>query len=104
MPLVLWATVTLNTDTIIVDMDTTFKTRRDDDGTLTVMGDDGKDIDITIGFTGPVGTGKDSVKLLLTLDARSSVEELMLPLDEGMVEVMATMAPTSKPANVDVDH
>ena len=50
----------------------------------------------------PVGTGKESVKLLLTLDARSSVEELMLPLDEGMVEVMATMAPTSKPANVEL--
>ena len=42
------------------------------------------------------------MKLLLTLDARSSVEELMLPLDEGMVEVMATMAPTSKPANVEL--
>ena len=94
-------TVTLNTGTIIVDMDN-IQDPAGPTGTLTVMGDDGKDIDITIGFDMPGGTGKESVELLLTLDASSSVEELMLPLDEGMVEVMATMAPTSKPATVEL--
>ena len=43
--------VTLNTGTVIV-MDNTIQDPAGLTGTLTVMGDDGKDIDITIGFAG----------------------------------------------------
>ena len=94
-------TVTLNTDTTVVT-NGTIADPAGATGTMMVVGD-GDDIDITIGFDTPGTTGAESVKLLLTLDARDSVDDLMLPLDEGMISVMATMAPTTKPTPVATD-
>ena len=64
---------------------------------------DGDKINITVGFTAPLASATDSVKLEFNLDARSSVDDIMLPLDEGMVEIWVTMAPTEKPTTVDGD-
>ena len=95
--------VTLNTDTMIV-------TDGDATPNMLSMTGDGDKINITVGFdntspnddeTGPNPASTESVKLVFELDARSSVEDIMLPLDEGMVEVWVTMAPTEKPAMVD---
>ena len=88
--------VTLNTDTMIV---TAGDTTSDE---LTLTGD-GKDIDITIGFTDPVAATAESLSLMLDLDARSTVMDIKLPLGAGMVQVMATMAPTKKPPTVATD-
>ena len=63
---------------------------------------DGDDIDITIDFTAPATT-VESLSLVLDLDARSTVEDIMLPLGAGMVQVMAQMAPTKKPTPVATD-
>ena len=43
------------------------------------------------------------LKLMFDLMATSDEEDLMLPLDEGKVEVWVTMAPTEKPDMVDMD-
>ena len=55
-----------------------------EEGMLSLTGD-GKDIDIEIAFTAPTAAA-DSLKLTLNLDAE-------FPIAEGMVRVMATMAP-----------
>ena len=67
------------------------------------MTGDGDKINITVGFTatpgndaGPNATSTESVKLMFDLMATSDEEDLMLPLDEGKVEVWVTMAPTEK--------
>ena len=84
--------VTLNADTEIVD-----------NGEATtnplMMTGDGDKLNITVGFAegGPNAGATESLKLMFDLDARSSVEDIMLPLDEGVVEVWVTMAPTTKP-------
>ena len=68
---------------------------------------DGDAIDITIAFgdgskdskdskDGPNAGSTESLKLLLKLDAKSS-EDLEFPLAQGMVQVMATMAPNEEP-------
>ena len=67
------------------------------------MTGDGDKLNITVGFTDPLASTKDSVKLMFSLDASSSVDDIMLPLDEGVVEIWVTMAPTSKPETVDMD-
>ena len=67
--------------------------------TVLSLTSDGDDIDITIDFTAPATT-VESLSLVLDLDARSSVEDIMLPLGAGMVQVMAQMAPTKKPTPV----
>ena len=52
----------------------------------------------------PNAASTESLKLMFDLDAATSdQEDLMLPLDEGMVEVWVTMAPTEKPDMVDAD-
>ena len=83
--------VTLNGDTteIITNAETT-------GAELTVTGD-GDKINITVGFTAPNAASTESLKLMFDLAATSAQEDLMLPLDEGMVEVWVTMAPTDKP-------
>ena len=57
---------------------------------------DGKDIDIEISFTDPTAAA-DSLKLTLNLDAggmgTATGDDLEFPIAEGMVRVMATMAP-----------
>ena len=56
---------------------------------------DGKDIDIEITFTGTGPTAApDSLTLTLNLDATGDLE---FPIAEGMVRVMATMAPDEDP-------
>ena len=82
--------VTLNTVTIVTAGDT-------EPDALPLTGD-GDKLDITVGFSAPLASTTDSVKLMFNLDARSSVDDIMLPLDEGMVEIWVTMAPTEKPA------
>jgi xanthine/CO dehydrogenase XdhC/CoxF family maturation factor len=88
--------VTLNADTLIVD-----------DGMRTAMSlamtGDGDKLNITVGFTDPNAASTESVTLMFDLDATSAQEDLMLPLDAGMVEVWVTMAPTKKPDEVDAD-
>ena len=63
---------------------------------LTVTGD-GDAIEITIDFTMPVATSTDSLVLALELDAggegTATSDDLVLPHAEGMVRVMASMAP-----------
>ena len=70
------------------------------EGMLSLTGD-GKNIDIEIAFavgsenTGPTAAA-DSLKLTLNLDAGgmdTATEDLEFPIAEGMVRVMATMAP-----------
>ena len=88
--------VTLNADTMIVtDAMTT--------GAELAMTGDGDKINITVGFSGagPNAASTESLKLMFDLAATSDQEDLMLPLDEGMVEVWVTMAPTEKPDMVD---
>ena len=62
---------------------------------------DGDKINITVGFTAPNAASTESLKLMFDLAATSAQEDLMLPLDEGVVEVWVTMAPTEKPDMVD---
>ena len=90
--------VTLNTDTNIV---TTGDTAT---GVLSLTGD-GDKINITVGFSGdgPNAASTESLKLMFDLAVTSDQEDLMLPLDEGMVEVWVTMAPTDKPDMPGVD-
>ena len=64
---------------------------------------DGEKINITVGFTNPNAASTESLKLMFDLAATSDQEDLMLPLDEGMVEVWVTMAPTEKPDMVATD-
>ena len=45
----------------------------------------------------PNPASTESLNLMFSLDASSSVDDIMLPLDEGVVEVWVTMAPTEKP-------
>ena len=89
--------VTLNGDTteIVTNAETT-------GAELTVTGD-GDKINITVGFTAPNAASTESLKLMFDLAATSAQEDLMLPLDEGMVEVWVTMAPTEKPDMVETD-
>ena len=82
--------VTLNTDTIIVD-------NAETTGAALMMTGDGDKLNITVGFTMPNAASTESLKLMFDLAATSDQEDLMLPLDEGMVEVWVTMAPTEKP-------
>ena len=78
--------VTLNADTLIVDGgDTT--------AMELAMTGDGDKLNITVGFTAPSATSTESVNLMFDLMATSDQEDLMLPLDEGVVEVWVTMAP-----------
>ena len=78
--------VTLNADTMIVtDADTTVMEL--------VMTGDGDKLNIIVGFTGPSATATESVNLMFELMATSDQDDLMLPLDEGVVEVWVTMAP-----------
>ena len=88
--------VTLNTDTMIVDTAETTGME------LSLTGD-GDKINITVSFTMPNAASTESLKLMFDLVATSEQEDLMLPLDEGMVEVWVTMAPTEKPDMVDMD-
>ena len=88
--------VSLNDDTQIVD-------NGDTDVNILEMTGDGEKLNITVGFTGPLASTTESVKLVFSLDARSSVADIVLPLDEGAVEIWVTMAPTSKPDMVDMD-
>ena len=83
--------VTLNgEETIIVD-EGMIQDPAGDMGALELTGD-GKDIDIEIAFTGTGPTAAaDSLKLTLNLDATG--DDLEFPIAEGMVRVMATMAP-----------
>ena len=67
------------------------------------MTGDGDKLNITVGFTAPNAASTESLKLMFDLAATSAQEDLMLPLDEGMVEVWVTMAPTEKPDMVDMD-
>ena len=87
--------VTLNGDTteIVDNAETT--------GAELMMTGDGDKINITVGFTGPNAASTESLKLMFDLAATAAEEDLMLPLDEGMVEVWVTMAPTDKPDMVD---
>ena len=89
--------VTLNTETMIVD-DNAMTT-----GMELAMTGDGDKLNIIVGFTGdgPNAASTESLKLMFDLVATSAQEDLMLPLDEGMVEVWVTMAPTEKPDMVD---
>ena len=73
---------------------------------------DGDKLNITVSFADsdtndddvePSPASTESLKLILELDARSSVDDIMLPLDEGMVEVWVTMAPTTKPDMITAD-
>ena len=57
------------------------------------MTGDGDKLNITVGFTAPSATSTESVNLMFDLMATSDQEDLMLPLDEGVVEVWVTMAP-----------
>ena len=88
--------VTLNTDTMIVTGGDTTANE------LSITGD-GDKINITVGFTGPNAASTETLKLMFDLAATSAQEDLMLPLDEGMVEVWVTMAPTEKPAMPDAN-
>ena len=60
-------------------------------GTLTITAAEDP-IDITIDFDGPAAASSESLKLLLTLTAESPAE-VELPVVDGTVRVMATMAP-----------
>ena len=84
------STSTTNTAELINDSDEIA------DIELTVPGD-GDDIDITISFDMPSASSMDSLVLTFELDAggqdTATGEDLVLPLDEGMVRVMASMAP-----------
>ena len=82
--------VTLNTDTMIVD-------NAETTGMELAMTGDGDKLNITVGFTAPNAASTESLKLMFDLAATSDQEDIMLPLDEGMVEVWVTMAPTDKP-------
>ena len=86
--------VTLNTDTMIVD-------NAETTGAALMMTGDGDKLNITVGFTMPNAASTESLKLMFDLAATSDQKDLMLPLDEGMVEVWVTMAPTEKPDMVD---
>ena len=78
--------VTLNTSTeIITNAETT--------GAELTMTGDGDKINITVGFTAPLASSTESLKLMFDLAATADQENLMLPLDEGVVEVWVTMAP-----------
>ena len=74
--------VTLNTETIIVMEQHSRPGGRYRNANGVMMGRTSISQSVS---RGPSGPAADSLKLLLTLDARSSVGELMLPLDEGMV-------------------
>ena len=69
---------------------------------MLVLTGDGDKLNITVGFSGdgPNAASTETLKLMFDLDARSSVKDIMLPLDEGKVEVWVTMAPTEKPTPV----
>ena len=67
--------------------------------TLSLTGD-GDKLNITVGFSAPAST-TETLKLMFDLVADSDQEDLMLPLEEGMVEVWVTMAPIEKPAMID---
>ena len=86
------STSATNTATIVGAMETGDIT----DMALTVTGD-GDAIDIKIEFTMPVATSTDSLVLALELDAggegTATSDDLVLPHAEGMVRVMASMAP-----------
>ena len=88
--------VTLNEDTTIVVGGVI---QGLDAGMLELTGD-GKDIDIEIAFLG-VTAAADSLKLTLNLDAggmgTATGDDLEFPIAEGMVRVMATMAPAEAP-------
>ena len=88
--------VTLNTDTMIVD-------NAETTGMELAMTGDGDKLNITVGFTAPNAASTESLKLMFDLEATSDQAGLMLPLDEGKVEVWVTMAPTEKPDMVDMD-
>ena len=88
--------VTLNTDTMIV-------TNAETTGMELSMTGDGDKLNITVGFTAPNAASTESLKLMFDLAATSAQEDLMLPLDAGVVEVWVTMAPTKKPDEVNAD-
>ena len=89
--------VTLNGDT------TTIVDSAETTGAALAMTGDGDKINITVGFTAPNAASTESLKLMFDLAATSDQEDLMLPLDEGKVEVWVTMAPTDKPDMVDAN-
>ena len=66
-----------------------------EDNYILMMTGDGDKLNITVGFTEPMASSTESLKLIFSLDTRSSVDDIMLPLDEGVVEIWVTMAPTS---------
>ena len=90
--------VTLNGETTPIVNDSDELT-----GESLMMTGDGDKINITVGFTAPNAASTESLKLMFDLAATSDQEDLMLPLDEGMVEVWVTMAPTEKPDEVMAD-
>ena len=67
--------------------------------TLSLTGD-GDKLNITVSFSAPAST-TETLKLMFDLVATSDQKDLMLPLDEGKVEVWVTMAPTEKPSMID---
>ena len=89
--------VTLNGDTTII------VTNAETTGAELALTGDGDKINITVGFTAPNAASTESLKLTFDLAATSAQDDLMLPLDEGMVEVWVTMAPTDKPDMVDAN-
>ena len=78
--------VTLNADTLIVENAMTTA------NSLAMTGD-GDKLNIIVGFTEPTAASTESVTLMFDLAATSDQADLMLPLDEGVVEVWVTMAP-----------
>ena len=72
------------------------------------MTGDGDKLNIIVGFdnvtadddaTGPSAASTESVTLMFDLMVTSDQEDLMLPLDEGVVEVWVTMAPDEAAAD-----
>ena len=58
----------------------------------------GTKLNITVRFSAPAST-TETLKLMFDLVAEDQ-EDLMLPLDEGKVEIWVTMAPTEKPSMI----
>ena len=85
--------VTLNDTMIVTAGDTT--------AMELAMTGDGDKLNIVVGFTAPSATSTESVNLMFDLMATSDQEDLMLPLDEGVVEVWVTMAPDEAAAMPD---
>ena len=79
--------VTLNgAETMIV-------TNAETTGAELAMTGDGDKLNIIVGFTMPNAASTESVTLMFDIMVTSDQKDLMLPLDEGVVEVLVTMGP-----------